>query len=271
MALRCLRAAASPKAGQRVWAMRCFLQGREPGKDPVATGMDTPGPNCSWGVPPVSPAWEGLQLCPKPGSSLPTLPGSAAAPEGGYRSARSVSITRSLNMLSSQAGLSIDLLGEELLPFMLLLPPVPGKAQLGRPLAAPPSFSSSRCTSEQPRQRLAPQEMPQSPAPSPALGAEAMRLCPAVGVKGAEPLLSCLRFLMGQVRPAGGIPTRGATEWEPWPHIPGSLRVVGQASCSPPGPMAPGPSWWLPGPLGTPSPRSPPPPFPARHPARQRR
>lgn len=32
--------------------------------DPAATGMDTTAPN--WDIPPASPTWAGLRLCPKP-------------------------------------------------------------------------------------------------------------------------------------------------------------------------------------------------------------
>lgn len=174
-----------------------------PGTGPCGYRDGHSWPKLQLGRPTRVPSLGRAPAVPQAFSSLPTLPGSAPAPAGCYRSARSVSITRSLNVLSSQAGLSIDLLGGEPLPFMLLLPPVPGKAQLGRPLAAPPSFSSSCCTSQQPRQRPALQ--------SPALGAGATRPWPAVGLEAAEPFLSCLRLLVGQTRPAGGIPTRGAT------------------------------------------------------------
>lgn len=34
--------------------------------DLAATGMDTATPNHSWDIPPVSPTWAGLRLCPKP-------------------------------------------------------------------------------------------------------------------------------------------------------------------------------------------------------------
>lgn len=184
--------------------MRYLLRGRGPCG--YRDGHNRPKPQL--GHPTRVPNLGRAPAVPQAFSSLLPLPGSAPAPAGGYRSARSLSITRSLTVLSSQAGLSIDLPGAEPLPFMLLLPPVPGKAQLGRPLAAPPSFSSSCCTSQRPRQRPAPQEMPQSPA----LGAGATRPCPIPGFWDGLRALHQGGWLPGHI---GGFPAQPPGDTRP--------------------------------------------------------